>query len=415
MLGNIRVVFLYPSLKVGGVELLFYRLAKKLINKGVKVAVVDYKNGFLIQELKNDKYVFDELIYEKSKVKLGHEDILLCPLSLITFFEKYVSPCQSTKICFWDLHPFNLIENTIFSLFYKRNPDLFLKRVLRIFDFFRVEHLKKICTNASHANSLFFMCGSNFNYNNNFFKFSFDPDFLPITIPFFESENKRLFKKVRVDAEGLNIGWLGRLDNDKINMLNNLLRDVDDYAKYSSKKIVFFVIGDGDSSSNVMEPCNFRIVFLGKVDDKDIDRICLENIDFGFAVGTSAFEFAARGVPTAVLDGRYMRNLGNNGIYLPVNSLMNYDVSLDHNIYEKKLYSFAEIIERLDEDYDYASNVSRDHVYENHSTNVQFLNFVERLYNISYDYRSFKYDSKGFIGFMSVMTYGLKKFVMKIR
>jgi hypothetical protein len=98
----------------------------------------------------------------------------------------------------------------------------------------------------------------------------------------------------------INIGWLGRLDEDKIFSVINILDNLNNYN--TDKRKFFHIIGSG-ISSHLIEPSkykNINIIFNGTILNEDKTKYLIDNFDIAFSMGTSSIESAALKIPTIV-------------------------------------------------------------------------------------------------------------------
>jgi len=295
-----KIFFFYPSKAIGGVEMLFYRLASQCNSNSVEFGVIDYNDGFVCSRLQDDGVSFYFVNCEEVSYDLvSSEDILICPLSMLCspLLKRVLN--RNCRVLFWDVHPFNLIEQTAFSFIYKKKNKL-LSGFLGFIELVNFLRIKNVITCVNSAKSLYFMCRSNFEYSQSFFHFDFTPSYLPILID--TGKNNLLSVHETSLSPTLRFAWLGRLDKDKIPCLNALLEDLDiALAQDVALSCTFLVIGDGDSKQNLHKPINFEIVYIGSKNGSELDSIITTQVDIGFAVGTACLEFAVRGIPTVML------------------------------------------------------------------------------------------------------------------
>lgn len=115
----------------------------------------------------------------------------------------------------------------------------------------------------------------------------------------------------------INIGWLGRLDRDKvysvINLADNLLE-----ANFA-EQIDFHIIGDGNSKG-LINPNDYspkiRLIFTSNLYGDTRDQYIRDNIDIMVAMGMSATDSSQLGVPVAFPIVSPSRFYDNKYIYL---------------------------------------------------------------------------------------------------
>lgn len=113
------------------------------------------------------------------------------------------------------------------------------------------------------------------------------------------------------------IGWMSRLDRDKIFSLINLADNL--YLMKCDVKIDVHIIGDGNSrnllSLQKYSP-KIRFIFTSYLTGKERDEYVKENIDIMVAMGISALDIAYLGVPVVIPVVQTPRFNGNQYVYL---------------------------------------------------------------------------------------------------
>lgn len=340
-----RVVFNYPSRGIGGAQLLFCRIAVGLHLKGYRIANVDSGESFISTYLIDNGIPFEHLIAsEDNKANLLKDDILVLSLSYIFIFTKIIKLHGETKILFWDLHPYNLIEQTALSYLYKKNNFFYNNKSLRFLERNRIRKIKEIVDSAHQKESVFFMCKKNFLYSSNFFNLSFIPSYIPIPISF---NKKPVYDLNNRHKKEIHIGWISRLDPDKVGILNVFISDISDYVKNNPDiKLYLHVIGCGASEDKIDCLPDQVVRFTGRLEGNALDNYLRDNIDIGFSMGTSALEFAARAIPTVLVPSPTLRNffMKVERRYLFLNKAKGYDVAVEEYYDEEERNTFAEIL-----------------------------------------------------------------------
>lgn len=330
---NNKVIFFYPSKIVGGAELLFYRMAKRLANKGIEVSYIDYENGFIANEIRKNKENIKIIKYTLlSFYKLDKESTIIVPMSFLFAISSFFR--GDFKVILWSILSKGL-EYTIkslqrYPLFRTKLPD-FSNPIRKFID----------------LKGLYFMDLDNFYYQNKIFDLKLDKvSYLPIPCP--EKNNEKSFSNLKSD---INIGWLGRLSTEKKYCVENIIDNCNLYLeKKLDERIIFHVIGDGDYMNYLKNlPINDRlkIIFLNTLTGNDLDNYLLENVDIMFAMGTSALEASALKIPTILMDHSLIPfNIKNKFRFLYESE--GYSLG---NSYEEGLtnpsHSFEEIIEKI--------------------------------------------------------------------
>lgn len=402
-----RVVFFYPSHVVGGVELLFYRLAKLCGESDIKIAIIDFEFGFIPNKLRAEKIAFDYIDVEyKGDFDLSTDDILICPLSMVNsdLLKKVNNP--ESRIVFWDLHPHNLIEQTAFSLFYKRKSEGSVQNFLKFIETKNINRINTMMAHMNHHNAVYFMCKSNFDFSDRFFNLDLQPRYLPILVENSTSEVRNI-SNISERKGLLTFAWLGRLDKDKIDCLNLLLKDLDEINLASSAIVCsFLVIGDGDCKDNVYKPTKFNLQLLGNKSLIELDEIIENKVDIGFAIGTSSLEFAIRKTPVIMLPNplelKYFEATPNR--YALLADSVNYEICVERYFNKNKVMAINDIVHL---DIESAGRRCFRYYQENHESRFVFQKFITSLDSSSLKLGSWKNKSEADV--ISKMLLSLKK------
>lgn len=366
-----KVAFFYPSEKIGGAQVLFLRAASYLAANGYIVYNIDYGNSFITSQLRNGNIAFEHIVQGENRpnTELPEDIIFIVSLSYIVEIERFFLKNESYRFIFWDLHPNNLIDHTYFSFFYKKKLSKALTLGLKLFERQRIYKLKRFLEDANEKNGLVFMCRNNYITNSKFFKTKISPSYLPIiqdnTIPLNEIRKpKPIYNGV------INIGWLSRLEDDKVSILNLLIKDCDKYAanNYNECRLYLHIIGEGSAIERIIKPKNFKLVFAGKLYDSQLSDYISNNVDIGFAMGTSVLEFGIRRIPAVLVPSSTLYNYykDRESRYMWLYKADGYDVATE--IYHKKteLEVFSRIFEQLFKN-DELGNKTFKYVYNSHS------------------------------------------------
>lgn len=285
-----NVIFCYPSMSIGGAQLLFIRCAKYLSsNSKFQVFYIDYKNGFARKELKEEKVTFINYIDEE-KIQLLKNSILIAPLSYIDIVNSKFKLSQNNYFFFWSIHPMNIAGKI------KRRDSFYFmtkKNRRRIGTLLKELSIIGVIKYMDYSNYLSASKVFSFNLNN--------IEYIPIPIDNNNIIDKNDIKKRNVLINKISFLWLSRLDSDKINTLLTFMNELEVSSKINS--IVLYVVGDGTELVNLKRKSpkyNYDIVFLGKKHGNELDSFIDSNVDIGLAMGTSALEIAKRGKPVIV-------------------------------------------------------------------------------------------------------------------
>ena len=297
--------FFFPYRPVGGVPVLFGRLARALAARGHACRVVDYHDGALAKSVQGAAGV-ELLAFEDGRpIEIGPEGVLVMQAILPATMRSEMRVHPDMRVLFWVLHVMNLVQVV---LPWKQTRDwqarsLFVQRavnrtVLRVFQ----SSLKAFVRDLARARSLVFMDGSTWRGTQERLEVDLPRAFVPVTLDV-PQENPRA--RARTGAP-LHAGWLGRLDDFKVEILNHTIGALAREADRRGQPIEMRIIGDGPLAGHVRTSPSLRltVVRAGTVMGAELTRQ-LASLDVLFAMGTSALEGASLGVPTVLLDFAY--------------------------------------------------------------------------------------------------------------
>jgi len=364
-----RIVFNYPSVNIGGAQLLFARICKFFAEKNISVAIISNRECFLSKFLVESNVNF-ELIDSLSNNLLDKDDVLVLSLAQVYMYEKVTNLGAQTRVVFWDLHEHNIIQWMSFFPVYKRNSDSKFSKLFKLFEQKRINKNRSFFYTAHSHKALAFMCKKNFKTNNDFFDLQLDPVYVPIPI-----NNTRRAQRLSVDStrnydKEINIGWMSRLASDKVRILVTLIKDLEQYKQAigNNCQIRLHVIGDGPASNLVSSSGSIQILCKGRIDGIELDEYMDENIDIGFSMGTSAFEFASRGIPAVFVPNTTATRqvLSQHRKYLWIFDVEGYDIAAE-GYYKGKALNVASILDKFKREPVKLSELSIQHLESNHS------------------------------------------------
>jgi hypothetical protein len=364
-----RIIFNYPSVNIGGAQLLFARICQFFFEKNINVAIISDGECFLSKFLVQSE-VKCEFIDASSNNVLGKDDVLVLSLAQVYMYEKVIQLGAETRVVFWDLYPYNLIQWMSLFPIYKRNPDSKIAKLAKLLELKRIDKIRNFCSTAQSHKALYFMCKKNFKTNADFYDLVFEPTYMPIPIDNSHSLRHLSAKPERVDTKEVNIGWISRLDSDKVRILLVLIDDLEEYKKGAGDdcQIKLHVIGDGPASSLITRSESIQILCKGRVDGSELDEYLNKNIDIGFSMGTSAFEFANRGIPSILVPNSASTRqvLSQNRKYLWLFDVEGFDVAAEE-YYQEKTLNVETILSEFKRKPVQLSEYCRQHAQSNHS------------------------------------------------
>ena len=389
-----RYVFFYPSAHIGGAQLLFSKVAEALIKRGQNVLILKHDESCFMQNYLSEREMDFNAFKVSNTMKFHSEkyDIFVLSLSYIHLFKQFIEPHNDSRIVFWDLHPYALIEATALSKLHKEFPNSWLSFLAISIEKEFIRNIKAFVTEAHNNHAIYFMCYRNFKTNHELFGFNISPSYLPIPINVssISVNNKNLLKTtVRTDFSSvIRIGWISRMDSDKVKILELLIQDVLKFNKRNhGLKIQLHAIGNGDSFKKVVKQIHMHgssIFMPGILYGSELDKYIEENIDLGFSMGTAALEFASRRISTVLVPSTTLRKYFSKEPkrYLWLHDSHGFDVAVEKFHARKESKDFATIITEYYNLKEQSSEHSYNYVLQNHSFNIIIDNFC-RLSNES--------------------------------
>ena len=301
---NRSYVIFYPSVELGGAEILFTRLADQLAGRGNDVTVLDSENHVIIKNLTNNSV-------KKIVVKHGSPELISCDYiiafaSNIANISKYINSESFGKLLFWNVHPFNNIYLPPIV-----GPKLvhfglgWLKAVNNLL-FNSEDKVRKAALQALlHANAFVCMDGENANIINNYYNINAKFDFIPIPVYLKEYPSDHAIKP----AEPISLFWYGRLCDFKSHSLVYLIEQISKLEE-SSSVVRLTVIGDGPYRSFIEKVATQRgvaISFVGALPNSESIALLKDKADAVFAMGTAALESGVLGIPTILAGASFGR------------------------------------------------------------------------------------------------------------
>ena len=292
--GYKSLCFWLPAYNVGGGTYLLYQMAEYLAqNTDLKIYYVDYEGGYPHSLAASDSKV-QFVNYKDGDIKIP----ILEPVILITNTTRacqIINFHENSKLLFWHYETF---QNAWESVFFFGETSKFFRLIRDNHAIFYHDWSGKMSMNMQCKNVQF--------TNKDYIQVFLEP--LPAI------KNHKI-----VDANTINVGWLGRLGHDKIYALFNAIKQFDDVQ--TDKKKVFHIIGDGPNKNTVVEFCKnymerIQFVFTGTIPHDNLPQYLQTNIDILFAVGTSTIEAARLKIPSVILMVSPKEYDSNNFIWL---------------------------------------------------------------------------------------------------
>lgn len=285
--------------------MLFLRLANYLQRQSYKVAIVDYPDG----DMANNNHEGLELISynDDIAVRIPENSVLIfqsmTPWSIFPMLDIHLN----TRVFFITTLPANfypVLPGRLRTKMYEGGG------IARAFwtTFLLSEYLKSkkflnlIERTRSHA-----ILDANISCNlEKSLKVHLPScQFLPL---FSEDSPKNEYLESFVASPSvIKLGWVGRLSDFKISILNRVVVDAFRFSNENEKKVEFYIVGDGEYASSLIDLSSnfFTIHRVSYIKPSELNGFLL-SLDMLFAMGTSALDGAKLGVPTIRLDYSYL-------------------------------------------------------------------------------------------------------------
>lgn len=369
-------VLFYPSVEVGGAEILFARIADELANSGKRVLILDSERKIIHQNIINKSIIKvvtkpGESVHVKSKYIIAFS-------SHITKISEYIHKESSGKLLFWNVHPLNSIY---IPPFFGENLFNFginwLKFVNGVF-FKEEDNIRKSILDSLIKNRAF-VCMDNESSETlkKYYDGIYPNEYIPIPAPKQEIEiNSNLPTPPK---ENINIFWYGRLCDFKCHGLIHLINKIAN-IKRKDYSINLSIIGDGPYRKTIQEVAKknkLKAVFLGTLPNFDALKLIKNNADIVFAMGTAALESSSLGIPTILAPASFGK-IKDDYLFDWLYNTNNYNLgTFSKNNSNDKGYSIEELIHELIFNFKEHSYASRKYVEENHKIDY-ILSLIEK-------------------------------------
>lgn len=294
-----KIVIYYPSEITGGAEFLL-KTAAEILSTDFDVTLADIENGWLKT---NCVGISSVTLSEGEIIELDEDVVLITTANHVRRLDNQFS--GPFKIIAWIVHPYNIVPilPKIGSIQYRPRFKKLLKKTVLLTEYSKLERLVSYL--EEHC-SLYVMddaCNSiMYSYYNRSIS-----RYLPVAI----SDQKfgsACGSRMGNDAL-LTCVWLGRIDGEfKDPILKRVLSDINHCAQTQGFRINFDIIGNGPGLESLrafaVKLKSIEIKFLMELRGEALKNR-LSSASIGFAMGTSALEIAANGVPTILLDASY--------------------------------------------------------------------------------------------------------------
>lgn len=305
--------FFFPYRGVGGVSVLFLRIAKavKAMRPETRVVLIDYPDGYMAKNLDVDG--IELLTLKKGCTIHIPEDSLMIVQSLQLWRlpdELHFAP--SARLLMWHLHPMNVVPGSKTSVEESVSTSMTgrAKALLKHLLYGPQElQCRQLLSVAQERRAIVFMDQENLDVAEKLNSVCFErPVFVPVP-----SVARDAIPEPREAGEVLRCAWVGRLEDFKTSILLYTMERLSELSQRTGTRLRFEIVGRGNDEVRIQEEAkrltgeSGAAVFecVGEMSTQALDSYLSTDVDLLFAMGTSALEGAKLGVPTVLLDFSY--------------------------------------------------------------------------------------------------------------
>lgn len=299
-----KLYFVFPHRGVGGVSLLFLRAAEELARGGqAACTLVDYPDGFMASHRTEGL----------TKLAAYADDgIVAIPADAVAIFQSMtpwsiypgVRPDASTRLLFWNCHPFNLVPTFpgLRAAMQSRPTltQLALGTALRSYR----SVMRRFAALLLDRRSLVFMDRQNLETTQRFLALDI-PDPVMLSVGAVPAAPRAMPAPTHDGV--MRAAWIGRIVDFKYPILERTLKELDRVVR-AGTRIAMTVVGAGEYSDRLrrlVRDMRLPVTLIDHMPADEMDRFLREEVDLLLAMGTSALEGAKFGVPTILLDMAY--------------------------------------------------------------------------------------------------------------
>lgn len=300
-------IFCFPYRGVGGVPVLFVRMAQWLVQRGHRASVIDYTDGAMAKLAAGTSIAL--LPYDNGAPVVVPADTVLVFQSLNPWaMYRGIEIAHSARLFFWNCHPFNLVpifpgvrDIMMARLWLGR---FFLATLLRRYRRIVRRFIKFLMARQA----LVFMDKTNVENTERYLDIDIAPvSYLPV--PAGEVCDRIVRPARDWDNDGVRLAWIGRIADFKYPILTYTLGELDRIAPGLGVPLHMTVIGGGehidDLARDILGLKNVRVEIKGELPFQDIELFLREKVDVLLGMGTSVLEGARLGIPSILLDVSY--------------------------------------------------------------------------------------------------------------
>jgi hypothetical protein len=385
-----KIVFFFPYRGVGGVPVLFLRVANALLCSypTLCISLIDYPDGYMASNAADKRLEIIPLI-PGQKIAIPNDSVCIMQSLPLWRIPLEISFGPETRLLLWHLHPFNIVPGA--HWLWPKQKSLSLQLLMRkaLFSVQR-RKLRNLIEECQHHHGIVFMDQANCDGVKLATGACIDA---PVFVPVPSSDVAFEQPTRHVPSVPLHCAWVGRLEDFKIPILTYTLARVAEYAVLRNRPIVFHVVGAGSQAAEIallgehLKNRIFSVICHGAIPLEQLDTFLIENIDLLFAMGTAALEGAKLAIPVALLDFSYSP-LNGDYIYHYLFDSRNYTLGspiTDAN-YSQGNSSLESMLDDLINSYPELSNKTRSYFIEHHSVESVLKLFVSAVCNTKFTF-----------------------------
>lgn len=330
-----NLYFVFPYRGVGGVSLLFLRLAEYLAENGMANSwLVDYPDGFMARHRRDG---LARLLPYTDDASVNIPSDAVAIFQSMTPWSIYPSLrlAAGTRVLFWNCHPFNLVP-TLPGVRQVMQSHLWFGRLLlnTLLIGYKLKIVRLINLLLKQG-SLVFMDSTNRQTTEQYLALQIAaPIYLPIPTSPSEAMTKAAIDSRDFRVSGVRAGWVGRLVDFKYHVLKRALIELDLLQPNCGVPISVVVVGSGDFDDRLKHDSesleHISVEFVDHISPGELDRYLIDHVDLLLAMGTCALDGAKVGIPTLLLDCSYKD--------VPASYLFQW-------LHERKGYTLGDLIE----------------------------------------------------------------------
>ncbi len=388
----LKIYFCFPYRGLGGVSLLFLRVAESLAQKkNTECHLVDYIDGFMARNINSSNVILE--IYEDDGKLVEIPSDAIAVFQSMTPWSIFpgIKLSSETRMFFWNCYPFNLIPFFPGLRRWMQDSKTFAHLILLTILRGYWRKMRNFVLLLHDKNSIVFMDVPNVKTTEQYLSLSIvAPAYLPIPL---EGLNNISINSYRDFKEcGLHVVWVGRIVDFKFFTLKRFLIELSKLQPILDLKITFTIIGSGNYSQRLKKQAknlsNINYKFIEYIAPNHLENFLINNADILVAMGTSAIEGARLGIPTILLDIAHSP-VSTDYVFKWLHDCSGY--SLGNFVQKKDLIesnnSLEDCINQLINCFPVLSAKAFEYFQRNHEMNVVANNLLVKLHSATCTYK----------------------------